>query len=133
MYVLIAFNLVGVIVSDVEIGAVLADLRAAWQARDSAAYLALLADDVDVVNRGGQRLAGRAAFGQQLNWLLDKGFPEIFTAEHTVESIRMISPNVAVVHELRVESSRRSVAVHVLVLREGRWVVESISIIPVLS
>jgi uncharacterized protein (TIGR02246 family) len=117
---------------------VLAELRAAWQARDAVAYLALLSDDVDVVNRGGQRMIGKAAFGQQLNWLLDKGLlesplPEIFTAEHTVESIRMIGPDVALVHELRVESSRRSIAVHLLVLREGRWVVESISIIPVVG
>ena len=117
--------------SEVDIGAVLEELRTAWQARDAAAYLALLADNVDVVNRGGQRLAGKAAFAQQLEWLLDKGYPEIFTADHTVESIRELSPGVAVAHELRVEPNRRSVAVYVLVTRQGRWLVDSISIVPV--
>jgi uncharacterized protein (TIGR02246 family) len=117
--------------SDAEIGAVLTELRTAWQARDADAYLALLSDEVEVVNRGGQRLIGKAAFAQQLNWLLNKGFPEIFTAEHTVESIRELNPGVAVARELRAESNRQSVASYVLVAREGRWLVESISIVPI--
>ena len=117
--------------SDAEIGAVLTELCTAWQARDADAYLALLSDEVEVVNRGGQRLIGKAAFAQQLNWLLNKGFSEIFTAEHTVESIRELNPGVAVARELRAESNRQSVASYVLVAREGRWLVESISIVPI--
>ena len=117
--------------SEVEIGSVLAELRTAWQARDAAAYLALLSDDVDVVNRGGQRLVGKAAFARQLEWLLGNGHPEIFTADHTVESIRKLGPDVALAHELRVEPNRRSVAVYVLLLHQKRWLVDSISIVPV--
>jgi uncharacterized protein (TIGR02246 family) len=114
-----------------EITDVMARLLVAWQARDVPSYLALLTDDVDVVNRGGQRLAGKEAFERQLNWLLGRGFPEIFTAEHTVESVRVPVPGVALVHELRVESRRRSRATYVLTRQDGRWLVESISIAPI--
>jgi uncharacterized protein (TIGR02246 family) len=114
-----------------DISAVMARLRTTWQERDTTGYLALLTDDVDVVNRGGRRLTGKTAFERQLEWLLDRGFPEIFAAEHTVESIREPSPGVVLVHESRVEPNRRSMATYLLVEHADRWLVESISIVPV--
>lgn len=114
-----------------EITAVMAALLDTWQRRDAQGYLALLAEDVEVVNRGGQRLSGRAEFAAQLDKLLDRGFPEIFAAEHTIESIRRPAPGVAIVSELRAESQRRSRAVHLLVEHAGRWLVESIAIVPI--
>ncbi|WP_188316912.1 YybH family protein [Solihabitans fulvus] len=114
-----------------EIRAVLADLLAAWQRRDIPGYLAHLDEDVDVVNRGGKWLAGKAAFAEQLEWMVAKGFPEIFTAEHTTESVRIAANGVAVAHELRVEPNRRSRAVYVLTERDSGWRVASISISPI--
>jgi uncharacterized protein (TIGR02246 family) len=114
-----------------EITDVMARLQAAWQGRDVPGYLAFLADEVDVVNRGGQRAAGKQAFERQLNGLLERGLPEIFTAEHTVESIRVLRPGVALAHELRVEPQRRSRATYLLVEHDGRWRIESISIAPI--
>ena len=64
-------------------------------------------------------------------WLMGKGLPAIFTARHTVEAVRLIGDGIAVVHERRVEPERESVAVYVVVRRDGRWRVESISIVPV--
>lgn len=114
-----------------EIRGLMAELLAAWQARDLERYLALLSPDVDVVNRGGKWMAGRAAARDQFEWLMSKGLPEIFTARHTVEALRLLGDDTAVVHERRVEPERESIAVYVVVRREGRWLVESISIVPV--
>ncbi|MFI6690132.1 SgcJ/EcaC family oxidoreductase [Streptomyces sp. NPDC050485] len=111
------------------VAGVMVRLTEAWQAKDVPGYLALLADQVDVVNRGGQRLAGKQAFGHQLNWLL--GYPEIFEAEHTLESVRVLRRGVALAHELRVEPLRQSRATYLLVEREGQWLIESIAIAPI--
>jgi uncharacterized protein (TIGR02246 family) len=109
----------------------MAELLAAWQARDLARYLALLSPDVDVVNRGGKWMRGRAAAADQFGWLMSEGLPTIFTARHTVEAVRPLGDDAAVVHERRVEPERESVAVYMVVRRDGWWRVESISIVPV--
>ncbi|MEV8528994.1 SgcJ/EcaC family oxidoreductase [Streptomyces sp. NPDC052000] len=112
------------------VAGVMARLTDAWQAKDVPGYLALLTDHVDVVNRGGQRLTGKQAFAQQLNWLLD--YPAIFEAEHTLESVRVLRPGMALAHELRIEPLRQSRATYLLVEHEeGQWLIESIAIAPI--
>lgn len=106
-------------------------LLAAWRARDPDRYLAHFAEHADVVNRGGHRLAGREQAGERFRWMMTGGLPAMFTAEHTIESIRALTPDVVLVHERRTEPERVSVAAYTLVRHGDRWLVESVSISPV--
>jgi uncharacterized protein (TIGR02246 family) len=106
------------------------ELQEAWRNRDLGAYLRLWAEDADLVNRSGQYFRGRQAIEEQWRWLFERGFPEIFSAETVIASVREIAPGVAVVHQRRFEPARSSIAVYVLLRAEGAWKVQAATISP---
>ena len=106
------------------------ELQEAWRNRDLGAYLRLWAEDADLVNRSGQYFRGRPAIEEQWRWLFERGFPEIFSAETVIASVREIAPGVAIVHQRRFEPARTSIAVYVLSRAEGNWRVQAATISP---
>lgn len=107
---------------EVEIAEFLQRLHTAWRDADIDSYVAAFADDADLVGRTGQRHSGRAAIAAQLQELARSGRPALFAAERVVESVRIIAPLVAVVHELWIEPDRTVHAIYVLTRRE-RWLI----------
>jgi uncharacterized protein (TIGR02246 family) len=101
-----------------DIAAVMAQLQNAWRAADIETYLAAFDEDADLVNRAGQRYRGRAVIADRLRELTR---PAFFAAQRRTESIRMIAPTVAVVHELWLEADRTARATYVLTLRDKSW------------
>ena len=120
----------------------MAEVQDAWERRDLAGYVSHWSAEADVVNRGGQSFHGLVAAEQQWRRLFDRGFPEVFAAQTEVTGVRLISPEVAVVHQVRRESTRESIAVYVLARTAGPsgesdggsgrcWRVETLTIAPV--
>jgi uncharacterized protein (TIGR02246 family) len=106
-------------------------LDEAWQARDFETYLTHFSDDADLVNRAGTWFKGKAQIAKQLDWLKSHGYPEMFTTDSTVAAIRSVAPGVATVHQRRFDGTRiKALATFVIVRRNGRWLVEALSIAP---
>ncbi|HVX45437.1 MAG TPA: SgcJ/EcaC family oxidoreductase [Mycobacteriales bacterium] len=102
------------------------DLHVAWRAADVENYLAAFAEDADLVGRTGQRYSGRAEIAAQLRKLARAGRPALFAAERRIDTIRLIAPTVAVVHETWIEPDRTVHATYVLTRRE-RWLISATS------
>ncbi|MBO0840384.1 MAG: SgcJ/EcaC family oxidoreductase [Sciscionella sp.] len=102
-----------------------------WRHRDVDGYLALLDDEVDVVNRAGKWLRGKEEFAAQLKRIMQGGLPEMFTVDYTIDAVRLVHPDVAVVHELRAEPHRQSRAVYTLTRAGSSWRVNAITIAPI--
>lgn len=111
--------------------ALMTDLDQRWQQRDVPAYLAHFAEDADFVNRAGTWFRGRAALQQQLQWLVEKGRPEMFSMRTDLEAIRAIAPGVFVVIQHRDEHVRKSRATFVITRSGNALRVQSVSIAPV--
>ncbi|WP_163999887.1 YybH family protein [Pyxidicoccus caerfyrddinensis] len=111
--------------------ALMTDLDLRWQQRDVPAYLAHFAEDADFVNRAGTWFRGRAALQQQLQWLVEKGRPEMFAMRTDLEAVRAIAPGVFVVIQHRDEHVRKSRATFVITRSGDALRVQSVSIAPV--
>jgi uncharacterized protein (TIGR02246 family) len=109
--------------------ALLAGLSEAWGRGDAAAYAALFDEDSDYVVFDGTRLRGRAE-----NASFHRGvFGTVLAGtrlEGGVESVRLLTPEVALVHssggvmmpwQSRVSPGQRSRQTLVLVKRQGGW------------
>jgi uncharacterized protein (TIGR02246 family) len=93
-------------------------LQRAWRAADIETYIAAFDEHADMVNRAGQRYRGRETIAERLRELTR---PALFAADRRTESIRVISPTVAVVHELWLEPDRTARATYVLALCDEGW------------
>jgi uncharacterized protein (TIGR02246 family) len=111
--------------------ALMTDLDQRWQQRDLPAYLAHFSEDADFVNRAGTWFRGRAALQQQLQWLVEKGRPEMFSMRTDVEAVRAVAPGVFVLVQHRDENVRKSRATFVITRSDDALRVQSVSIAPV--
>ncbi|MFP2905465.1 YybH family protein [Pyxidicoccus sp. 3LFB2] len=116
---------------DQDLRALMTDLDQRWQQRDLPAYLAHFSEDADFVNRAGTWFRGRAALQQQLQWLVEKGRPEMFAMRTELEAVRAIAPGVFVVIQHRDEHVRKSRATFVITRSGDALRVHSVSIAPV--
>jgi uncharacterized protein (TIGR02246 family) len=104
-------------------------LEARWNAHDVKAFMADFAEDADTVNRFGLWLKGRAEIEKHLVELHASPFRDhLVGRSSTVEQIRFLTPDLAVVHERTREESGRSVRTYVVQKRDGRWWVQSADI-----
>lgn len=112
-----------------EIRALMARLADSWVRGDAQAYGAEFTDDCDYVAFDGTRFRGPAEPSTHLTRLFDTVLKDS-RLEGEVESVRFVTPEVAVVHwtgsvaypwQQRVRRRRRSRQTLVVVRREGRW------------
>lgn len=101
-----------------DVAAFMERMQRAWKAADIETYVAAFDEEADLVNRGGQWHRGRAVIAARLREL---SRPALFAAQRRIESIRLIAPAVAVVHELWLEPDRTAHATYVLARREDTW------------
>lgn len=110
----------------------------AWKRRDAEAVAGMRTEDAEVVNRFGlwSRPANRAENARSLAQLMATIYKEHEPPVHTVELVRFIRPDVAIVHT---SSEQRDVVLpdgtkippfqevntYVLVKEEGRWLITS--------
>ena len=112
---------------------IVASLEAAWNAADGTAYAAPFAEDADFVTVRAEHLRGRTPIGAGHDGI----FRSIYagsTNRNTVESVRMLRDDVALVHvraELDVPAGplagHQSAMFSLVCLREGDdWVIASL-------
>jgi uncharacterized protein (TIGR02246 family) len=115
--------------SEQEIRALMARLADSWARGDAQAYGAEFTDDCDYVAFDGTRFHGPAEPATHLTRLFDTVLKDS-RLEGEVESVRFVTPEVAVVHwtgsvaypwRQRVRRRRRSRQTLVVVRQEGRW------------
>ena len=111
------------------IRAILGEMDKAWNAHDMKAFSAHIAEDVEVVNRFGQWISGKAEVGAHLIGLHASPFRDHLVGRSSkVEKVRFLTPDVAVAHERTKEEAGQSVRTYVLQKRDGRWRVQSADI-----
>jgi uncharacterized protein (TIGR02246 family) len=113
---------------DAEVAEFMGRLHAAWRAADIDTYMAAFEDDADLVSRTGRRFSGRATITEQLKELTRTGRRALFAAQRTIDSIRIVAPTVAIVHESWVEPDREACATYVLTRREA-WRITATSVV----
>ena len=112
-----------------DVAAAVERMREAWRAADIETYLAAFDEDADLVSRRGQWYRGRADIAEQLRELARTGRPALFAAERRTESIRMITPEVAIVHEMWLEPDRTAHATYVFAHRDVGWRVTAAAVV----
>ena len=111
------------------IRALIERLGKAWNAHDMKGFSADLAEDVDVVNRFGHWMSGRAEVEAHLIGLHASPYRDhLVDRSSKVERVRFLTPDVAVAHERAKEEAGQSVRTYVLQKRDGRWRVQSADI-----
>ncbi|MBF6298060.1 SgcJ/EcaC family oxidoreductase [Nocardia amamiensis] len=117
-----------------QIRALFQDLMRAWTANDAAAYAALFTEDSDYVSYDGTRAIGRAEH-QRNHDKLFRGVLAGSALVGDVESIRFVTPDVAILHgtasvlmpwRSRLPKRRLSRQTLVLVCTPGGWRVSAI-------
>jgi uncharacterized protein (TIGR02246 family) len=103
------------------VATVVEQMRIAWRTADIETYVAAFDDDADLVNRAGKWYRGRADIANVLRELARSGRPALFAAERRTESIRMVTPAVAIVHELWLEPDRTAHATYVFAQKDDGW------------
>jgi uncharacterized protein (TIGR02246 family) len=104
----------------------LQQLEQRWNAHDMKTFVAHLAEDADVVNRFGHWMKGRAEIERHLVALHASPFRNhLVDRSSHVETIRFITPDVALAHERTKEESGESIRAYVLQKRDGRWWIQS--------
>jgi uncharacterized protein (TIGR02246 family) len=112
------------------IRSLIAEMTEDWKKHDVKSYMSRFTDDCDIVNRYGQRFKGRDKATAQLTELHKSAFRDRLAERvPTVESVRFVTPDVAVVHERSKESEGESSYTYVLSKKEGRWKVESCTVV----
>lgn len=104
-------------------------MQEAWRAADIETYVAAFDEDADLVNRGGQWYRGRAVIADRLRELARNGRAALFAAERRIESIRLVTPAVAIVHELWLEPDRTAHATYVLAHRDDGWRITATTVV----
>jgi uncharacterized protein (TIGR02246 family) len=112
-----------------EITAFMERLSDAWRAADIERYVCAFDEDADLVNRGGQWYRGRAVIAERLAELARSGRPALFAAERRVDSIRLVTPAVAIVHESWIEPDRTAHATYVLARGDETWRVTATTVV----
>jgi uncharacterized protein (TIGR02246 family) len=103
-----------------------------WNKHDMKSFMSQFTDQGDVVNRFGQMYKGRARVTQHLTMLHASPFRDRLAGrDSTVESVRLITPDVAVAHERCKEAEGGSRRSYVLAKKDGRWKVESCTIVAI--
>jgi uncharacterized protein (TIGR02246 family) len=111
------------------IRSILARLAEDWNKHEMKSFSTQFADDVEVVNRFGQYFRGRAKVEEHLVGLHASPFRDHLVGRSSeVESLRFITPDVALVHERAKEETGESIRTYVLSKKDGRWKVESSTI-----
>lgn len=108
-------------VETAQVAAVLHSMREAWRAADIETYLSAFDEDADLVNRTGQCYQGKATIANRLRALARTGRPALFAADRRTESIRFVTPDVAIVHERWLEPDRTAHATYILARRPDGW------------
>ncbi|MFD2083322.1 conserved hypothetical protein [Actinopolymorpha cephalotaxi] len=116
-------------ISTAEVVAVIDRLREAWRAADIDAYVAGFDEDADLVNRTGQWCRGRKMIAERLGELARTGRPAVFAAERRTEAVRIVTPELAVVHESWIEPDRVAHATYVLVRKDEGWRVTTTNVV----
>jgi uncharacterized protein (TIGR02246 family) len=97
-----------------------------WNRHDVKSFMSHFADDGDIVNRFGQRYEGRAKAKEHLTKLHELPFRDSLVGRvSTVESVRLVTSDVAVVHEHSKEGNGGSIWTYVLSKKKEGWQVES--------
>jgi uncharacterized protein (TIGR02246 family) len=113
-----------------EIRALLGHLEEAWNRHDMKTFSTGFTEDVNVVNRFGQWMKGRAEVEKHLIELHAAPFRDhLVSRSSKVEQIQFLTPEVAVAHERTKEETGQSVRTYVLQKRDGKWLVQSASIV----
>jgi uncharacterized protein (TIGR02246 family) len=108
------------------IRALIEELGKSWNAHDMKGFSAHLAEDVDVVNRFGQCMSGRAGVEAHLIGLHASPYRDhLVDRSSKVDRVRFLTPDVALVLESAKEETGQSVRTYVLQKRDGRWWVQS--------
>jgi uncharacterized protein (TIGR02246 family) len=110
---------------------------------DFEGFTSLLTDDAVIVNLGGRRVRGRDAIRDAMRTALDSPLADVITS-HTVEAVRFIRPDVAIVELVKIIDDRREPAdptsapladrgmlTFVVVEHEGAWRIASAQTTPV--
>lgn len=119
--------------NEAAVTAVVQEFAACWNAHDMSAFGALFAPDADFVNVVGMRWQGRAA----IQAAHEASHASMFrSSQLTIENtdVRFLGPSVAVTRSQwtlvghtspdgRALPQRRGYLTHVLVEREGRWLI----------
>jgi uncharacterized protein (TIGR02246 family) len=101
-----------------------------WNRGDGHAYAAFYTEDSDYVAFDGRRLQGRSANAELHQALFDGFFLRGSRIEGDVDSVRFVTPDVAIVHssggvrlrwQKRLAPGRRSSQTLVAVRRDGDW------------
>jgi uncharacterized protein (TIGR02246 family) len=112
------------------IRSLIAGMAEAWKKHDVKSYMSRFTDDGDVVSRFGQRHKGRDKATEQFNELHKSAFRDRLAERvSTVESVRFITSDVALVHERCKESEGESMWTYVVSKKEGEWKVESFTVV----
>jgi uncharacterized protein (TIGR02246 family) len=101
-----------------------------WNAHDVKGFMASVAEDADAVNRFGQFFKGRTALEKHLVELHKAPFRDhLVSRSSTVEQVRFLTPEVALAVERTKEETGQSVRTYVLQKRDGKWWVQSATIV----
>ena len=109
---------------------------------DVEGFTGLLTDDAVIVNFGGRRVRGRDAIRDAMRTALESPLADVIT--QTVEAVRFIRPDVAIVELVKLIDDRREAAdptsrpladrgmlTFVVVERDGAWRIASAQTTPV--
>ena len=114
------------------IRSLIARMAEAWNNHDVKSFMSRFADDADIVNRYGERQMGRDTAAERFNELHMSALRDLLAERvSTVESVRFVTPDVAVVHEQSKESEGVSIWTYVPSKKEGRWKVESVTVVKI--
>jgi uncharacterized protein (TIGR02246 family) len=110
---------------------------------DLEGFTALLTDDAVIVNFGGRRVRGRDAIHRAMRVALDSPLADVVTTQ-TVESVRFVRPDVALVELVKYIDDRRErsepgsvpladrgMLTFVVVEQQGEWRIASAQTTPV--
>ena len=111
------------------IRALIAGMTAAWNNHDMKAYAAAFTADGEIVNRFGQRYRGRDKVLEHLIELHESPFRDRLVGRSSlVESVRFITPDVAMAHDSFKEGKGGDLWTCVLSKKAGQWQVESCNV-----
>lgn len=111
------------------IRALVARMAVEWNAHDMKAFAAHMAGDCEVVNRFGQWFRGRAKAEEHLVELHASPFRDrLIGRSSTVESVRFLTPEVALAVERAREETGQSIRTYLLSKQDGAWRIESATV-----
>jgi uncharacterized protein (TIGR02246 family) len=108
------------------IRSLLATMMEEWNKHDVKSFMSHFTENSNVVTRVGERIRGRAAHEEHLRELHASPFRDQLVGRTSrIDSVRFITPDVAVVHEIAGEKIGKSVRTYVLSRQGGQWKIEA--------